>query len=106
MGPKIENTDFVTGCQRFTCAEAGPVMADKPPFTPFWSAARHADTRPFLLARGAITRTLQAWFEAQGFTEVETGILQVSPGNETHLHAPRTQLTRPDGERQKKRPGI
>jgi lysyl-tRNA synthetase class 2 len=25
--------------------------------------------------------------------------LQVSPGNETHLHAPRTELTRPDGAR-------
>src|SRR5215472_12577415 len=74
-------------------------MAEKPPFSPFRSAARHADARPFLLARGAITRTLRAWFEAQGFTEVETGILQVSPGNETHLHAPRTQLTRPDGKR-------
>jgi lysyl-tRNA synthetase class 2 len=29
--------------------------------------------------------------------EVETGILQISPGNETHLHAPRTELTRGDG---------
>ena len=73
-------------------------MAENHPFSPFWSAARHADTRPFLLARGTIMRALRAWFEAQGFTEVETGILQVSPGNETHLHAPRTQLTRPDGE--------
>ncbi len=26
-------------------------------------------------------------------------ILQVSPGNETHLHAPRTELTRADGQR-------
>jgi lysyl-tRNA synthetase class 2 len=42
-------------------------------------------------------RALRAWFEAQGFTEVETGILQVSPGNETHLHAPHTELTRPEG---------
>ncbi len=73
-------------------------MAENHPFSPFWSAARHADTRPFLLARGTIMRALRAWFEAQGFTEVETGILQVSPGNETHLHAPRTRLARPDGE--------
>ena len=41
---------------------------------------------------------LRAWFETQGFTEVETGILQVSPGNETHLHAPATNLTMPGGE--------
>jgi len=44
-------------------------------------------------------RTLRAWFEAEGFSEVETAILQVSPGNETHLHAPRTTLTGPDGAR-------
>jgi len=67
--------------------------------SPWWSTARNADVRPFLTARGAITRALRAWFETQGFTEVETGILQVSPGNETHLHAPGTDLTRPDGER-------
>jgi lysyl-tRNA synthetase class 2 len=29
---------------------------------------------------------------AQGFVEVETGVLQVSPGNETHLHALRADL--------------
>ena len=49
------------------------------------------------MARAAITRALRAWFDEQGFAEVETGILQVSPGNETHLHAPRTELTRADG---------
>jgi len=70
---------------------------DRP--SPWWSAARHADRRPFLLARGAITRALRDWFDAQGFTEVETGVLQVSPGNETHLHAPRTELIGGDGSR-------
>ena len=70
----------------------------KDPISPWWSAARHADVRPFLAARAAITRNLRAWFESQGFTEVETGILQVSPGNETHLHAPRTELIQPGGE--------
>ena len=61
--------------------------------------ARHADIRPFLTARSAITRAVRGWFDEQGFSEVETAILQVSPGNETHLHAPRTELTRTDGER-------
>jgi elongation factor P--(R)-beta-lysine ligase len=70
---------------------------DRP--SPWWHPRRHADIRPFLTARAAIARALRTWFEAQGFTEVETGILQVSPGNETHLHAPRTELTRPDGTR-------
>jgi lysyl-tRNA synthetase class 2 len=67
--------------------------------SPWWSPARHADIRPFLAARGAITKAVRAWFEEQGFAEVETGILQVSPGNETHLHAPRTELTGADGAR-------
>jgi lysyl-tRNA synthetase class 2 len=67
--------------------------------SPWWTPARHADIRPFLTARGAITRAVRAWFDEQGFTEVETGILQVSPGNETHLHAPRTELLSADGGR-------
>lgn len=69
---------------------------DVPSF--WWAPARHADRRPFLQARGAITRALRAWFEAEGFVEVETGILQVSPGNETHLHAPSARLMLPSGE--------
>jgi elongation factor P--(R)-beta-lysine ligase len=72
-------------------------MVDTPPPAPWWSAARHADVRPFLTARGAVTRAVRAWFDEQGFTEVETAILQVSPGNEIHLHAPRTELTAADG---------
>jgi lysyl-tRNA synthetase class 2 len=71
--------------------------ADLP--SPWWTPARHADIRPFLVARGAITRAVRAWFDEQGFVEIETGILQVSPGNETHLHAPRTELIRADGTR-------
>jgi elongation factor P--(R)-beta-lysine ligase len=67
--------------------------------SPWWSAGRHADVRPFLAARSAITRAIRAWFDEQGFTEVETAILQVSPGNETHLHAPRTELVSADGQR-------
>jgi lysyl-tRNA synthetase class 2 len=74
-------------------------MGEKDQLSPWWSPGRHADIRPFLLARGAITKAVRAWFEEQGFAEVETGILQVSPGNETHLHAPRTELNRADGAR-------
>jgi lysyl-tRNA synthetase class 2 len=39
------------------------------------------------MARGAIVRAVRGWFEGQGFVEVETAALQVSPGNEAHLHA-------------------
>jgi elongation factor P--(R)-beta-lysine ligase len=74
-------------------------MAANSPISPWWSAARHADIRPFLSARAAITRAVRAWFDDQGFAEVETGILQVSPGNEIHLHALRTELIGPSGER-------
>src|ERR1700675_3638138 len=65
--------------------------------SPWWSATRHADRKPFLMARGAITKAVRGWFDEQVFAEVETAILQLSPGNETHLHAPRTELTRADG---------
>lgn len=74
-------------------------MAENEQLSQWWSAARHADTRPFLMARNAITRAVRAWFDEQGFVEVETAILQVSPGNEVHLHAPRTDLTGTDGAR-------
>jgi elongation factor P--(R)-beta-lysine ligase len=74
-------------------------MAETDQLSPWWSPARHADIRPFLAARSDITKAIRAWFDRQGFTEVETGILQVSPGNETHLHAPRTELNRADGGR-------
>jgi lysyl-tRNA synthetase class 2 len=67
--------------------------------SPWWSPARHVDRKPFLLARREITRAIRVWFDEQGFFEVETGILQISPGNETHLHAPRTKITRADGNR-------
>jgi lysyl-tRNA synthetase class 2 len=72
-------------------------MAENDPISPWWAAARHADRKPFLLARSAVTKAVRAFFDEQGFLEVETSILQVSPGNETHLHAPRTDVTRPDG---------
>src|SRR3982074_2571045 len=74
-------------------------MADDDQLSPWWSATRHADIRPFLAARSAVTKAIRAWFDEQGFAEVETAILQVSPGNETHLHAPRTELIGADGTR-------
>ena len=40
---------------------------------------------------------MRAYFDAQGFTEVECGALVASPGNETHLHAFRTERIGPDG---------
>ncbi|TSJ61599.1 EF-P lysine aminoacylase GenX [Starkeya sp. 3C] len=67
--------------------------------SPWWSPERHADRRPFLLARQRIQGALRAFFTARDFIEVETPILQVSPGNETHLKAFATELEGPDGAR-------
>ncbi|MBS0385503.1 MAG: EF-P lysine aminoacylase GenX [Proteobacteria bacterium] len=55
--------------------------------TPFWDKAHHADRQPFLRARVAILRAVRAWFEAEGFIEVEPAALVVSPGAEVHVDA-------------------
>ena len=70
-----------------------------PDASPWWAPDRHRDRRPFLLARRAITRAARGWFEDQGFVEVETAALQVSPGNEAHLHAFASEAIGPGGER-------
>jgi lysyl-tRNA synthetase class 2 len=71
------------------------------PSSRWWAADNHADRRPLLLARARIVAAIRRWFAAQGFVEVEPAILQVSPGNETHLHAFATELTAPDGARRR-----
>lgn len=73
-------------------------MQVPPQTSPWWDKGRHQDRRPFLRQRAAITRAVRDWFTAQGFVEVETGILQVSPGNETHLHALRADLPSEEGQ--------
>jgi lysyl-tRNA synthetase class 2 len=64
---------------------------------PWWNPARHRDRRGGLLVRNAVKAALRGHFEAAGFIEVETAALQVSPGNETHLHAFATARRAPDG---------
>lgn len=66
------------------------MMENQP--SPFWRPDIHADRRPALLARGRIKAALRRWFEARDFVEVDAAVLQVSPGNETHLHAFGTTL--------------
>jgi len=72
--------------------------APSPPRSPWWTPSVHADRRPFLLARNAITRAVRNRFEAEGFIEVESAALQVSPGNEAHLHAFTTTMLSLTGE--------
>ena len=64
---------------------------------PWWDAQTHADRRPLLMLRGRIKARLAGFFRDQGFSEVECGILQASPGNEAHLHAFATEARLPDG---------
>ena len=65
--------------------------------SPWWTPHVHADRRPFLLGRNRITSALRRYFEERDFVEVETAALQVSPGNEAHLHAFATRALAPDG---------
>jgi len=72
-----------------------------PVASPWWARELHADRRPFLVLRNRIQAAWRDYFGANDFIEVETPILQVSPGNETHLHAFATDWLRPDGVAQR-----
>jgi lysyl-tRNA synthetase class 2 len=69
--------------------------------SPWWDRRVHADRRPLLLARTRIRDAVRRYFAEDGFIEVECGALQVSPGNEAHLHAFSTERIGPDGTRRK-----
>jgi elongation factor P--(R)-beta-lysine ligase len=91
---------LVRNCQRFADFFGSDLMITTTAATPWWERNRYADKKPFLQKRAAITERVRRYFGSEGFTEVETPVLQVSPGNETHLHAPRTELTDRVGNRQ------
>ena len=65
--------------------------------SPWWMPHVHADRRPFLLGRNRVVAALRGWFAASDFIEIDAAALQVSPGNETHLHGFATVLLGPDG---------
>ena len=56
----------------------GPRRLRRPAAVPCW--------------RAAASSALREWFRRRGFVEVETPALQVSPGNEAHLHAFATEI--------------
>jgi elongation factor P--(R)-beta-lysine ligase len=66
---------------------------------PFWTPQRHRDRRPLLVARNRIKAAFRQWFLDQDFVEIEAGQLQVSPGNETHLHGLKVELLHPNGQK-------
>ncbi len=63
----------------------------------WWSATHHADRRPVLLARNRIQAAVRSHLAGEDFVEVDPACLQISPGNETHLHAFGTQAIGNDG---------
>ncbi|MEO1193271.1 MAG: EF-P lysine aminoacylase EpmA [Pseudomonadota bacterium] len=64
---------------------------------PWWSPEAYQKRRPLLLKRQTILHEVRVFFWQQGFVEVETPALQVSPGLEPHLQAFATALQAPDG---------
>jgi elongation factor P--(R)-beta-lysine ligase len=60
--------------------------------TPWWQPHIHKDRRPFLTARTKMAEAARSFFSAQSFVEVDTAILQVSPGNEAHIGAFSTEI--------------
>ena len=71
------------------------------PPSPWWDRKLHAGRRPLLEARARIRQAIRDHFEDSGFTEVECAALQISPGNEAHLHAFATDRIAPDGSRRR-----
>ena len=65
--------------------------------SPWWHPDRHADRRPALLARARIEAKLRAWLAERDFLVVDPPGLQISPGNEAHLHAFATEMIGNDG---------
>ncbi|EHS54023.1 lysyl-tRNA synthetase-related protein GenX [Rhizobium sp. PDO1-076] len=63
----------------------------------WWTPSAHADRRPFLLGRNRIQAAFRSHFAEHDFIEVDTATLQVSPGNEAHLHAFATSAIGNDG---------
>ncbi len=71
--------------------------AAHPAASPWWTPDVHADRRGFLMARGRIQAALRGYFAERDFVEVDPSALQVSPGNEAHLHGFATQAIGSDG---------
>jgi lysyl-tRNA synthetase class 2 len=70
---------------------------------PFWERKRFALNKKRLESRARIFRAIRSFFDGEGFLEVQTPALQVSPGLEPHLQAFSTELIDPRGARRERR---
>ncbi len=68
-----------------TSSEMAPMSP--PERSPWWQPRVYRDRRPFLIGRARMVEAARAFFSAQSFIEVDTAILQVSPGNQGHISA-------------------
>jgi lysyl-tRNA synthetase class 2 len=59
---------------------------------PPWHPDEYLRRKPHLEVRQRVIRAVRDYFHEQDFAEVDTPILQVSPGNEVHLQAFATEL--------------
>jgi elongation factor P--(R)-beta-lysine ligase len=67
---------------------------------PFWHPDRLAARLPYLRRRALLTQGTRAFFTARDYTEVETPYAVLTPGEEVHLRAFRTEREHPDGRRE------
>jgi lysyl-tRNA synthetase class 2 len=75
-------------------------MTEKIAVTPRWQAHRLAAKLPALRRRARLSQAVRAFFDARGYTEVETDYAVATPGEEVHLHPFRTERIAPTGERE------
>lgn len=57
-----------------------------------WQPEEFAKRRPFLEQRRTLIQAVRGWFEGQGFYEVQTPVLQVTPVMDAHILALKTDL--------------
>ncbi len=75
-------------------------LAPETPRSPWWEPDVHTGRRARLVTRARIAAAVRAWFAERAFLEVDTAALQISPGNEVHLHAFSTRALDEAGRQQ------
>jgi lysyl-tRNA synthetase class 2 len=70
-----------------------------PPSKQWWQPQQFAKKRGALMARAKILAAIRDYFAREDFVEVDTPALQKSPCMEPHLHAFKTELHMPHGDK-------